>query len=65
VTLSQMRTRDFGASYGVEIMDGPLAGLLSRAVVVLDEHNKVLYTEQVSELEKEPSYERALAAALK
>lgn len=65
VTLSQMRNRDFGTAYGVEIVDGPLAGLLSRAVVVLDEHNKVLYTEQVPEIEKEPSYERALAAALK
>ena len=65
VTLSQMRSRDFGTAYGVEIVDGPLAGLLSRAVVVLDEHNKVLYTEQVPEIEKEPSYERALAAALK
>ena len=65
VTLSQVRSRDFGAAYGVEIADGTLAGLLSRAVVVLDEHNKVLYTEQVPEIEKEPSYERALAAALK
>jgi thiol peroxidase len=65
VTLSQMRSRDFGAAYGVEIVDGPLAGLLSRAVVVLDERNRVLYTEQVPEIEKEPSYERALAAALK
>jgi len=65
VTLSQMRGREFGASYGVEIVDGPLAGLLSRAVIVLDEHNKVVYTEQVPEIEKEPSYERALAAALK
>ncbi len=65
VTLSQMRGREFGVSYGVEIVDGPLAGLLSRAVIVLDEHNKVLYTEQVPEIEKEPTYERALAAALK
>lgn len=65
VTLSQMRGREFGAAYGVEIVDGPLAGLLSRAVVVLDEHNKVLYTEQVPEIEREPTYERALAAALK
>ncbi len=65
VTLSQMRGRDFGTAYGVEIADGPLAGLLSRAVVVLDEHNKVQYTEQVPELEREPSYARALAAALK
>jgi thioredoxin-dependent peroxiredoxin len=65
VTLSQMRSRNFGTTYGVEIVDGPLAGLLARAVVVLDEHNKVLYTEQVPEIEREPSYERALAAALK
>ena len=65
VTLSQMRSREFGTIYGAEIVDGPLAGLLSRAVVVLDEHNKVLYTEQVPEIEREPTYERALAAALK
>jgi len=65
ITLSQMRNRDFGVSYGVEIVDGPLAGLLSRAVVVLDENNKVVYTEQVPEIEQEPAYERALAAALK
>lgn len=65
ITLSQMRGRDFGVSYGVEIVDGPLAGLLSRAVVVLDEHNKVLYTEQVPDIDQEPTYERALAAALK
>lgn len=65
ITLSQLRNRDFGTAYGVEIIDGPLAGLLSRAVVVLDEHNKVLYTEQVPEIEQEPAYERALAAALK
>ncbi len=65
ITLSQMRSRDFGVSYGVEIIDGPLAGLLARAVIVLDEHNKVLYTEQVPDIDQEPTYERALAAALK
>jgi thiol peroxidase len=42
--------------------DGPLAGLLSRAVVVIDEGGKVRYTEQVPEITEEPDYERALAA---
>ena len=41
---------------------GPLQGLLSRAVVVLDENGKVLYTEQVPEITQEPDYEAALAA---
>ena len=65
VTLSQLRNRDFGIAYGVEMTDGPMAGLLSRAVVVLDENNRVLYTEQVPEIAQEPAYERALAAVLK
>ena len=47
VPLSEMRSREFGSSYHVRITDGPLAGLLSRAVVVLDEQGKVIYTEQV------------------
>jgi len=63
VALSELRTRDFGHAYGVRITDGPLAGVLSRAVVVLDEHNKVVYTEQVPEIGQEPNYEKALAAA--
>ncbi len=50
----------FGKAYGVEIVDGPLAGLLARAVVVLNESNKVLYTELVSDIAHEPNYEKAL-----
>jgi len=61
VTLSQLRNRDFGRSWGVEIVDGPLAGLLSRAVVVLDGDGKVVYTQQVPEIKQEPDYEAALA----
>jgi thioredoxin-dependent peroxiredoxin len=52
----------FGDHYGVTIADGPLAGLLSRAVVVVSETGKVLYTEQVPEIAQEPNYDAALAA---
>ncbi len=63
VTLSVMRSPDFGADYGVTIADGPLAGLLSRAVIVLDTSDTVVYAEQVPEIAQEPRYEKALAAA--
>jgi thiol peroxidase len=63
VPLSELRDRAFGKAYGVEMQDGPLAGLLSRAVVVLDAANKVVYAEQVSEIAQEPDYASALAAA--
>lgn len=62
VTLSVMRYPDFGVDYGVTIADGPLAGLLSRAVVVLNENDIVIYTEQVPEIAQEPDYQKALAA---
>ena len=62
VTVSDLRTRDFGKAYGVEQIDGPMAGLLSRAVVVLDASNKVVYTQQVPEITSEPNYDAALAA---
>lgn len=52
----------FGQDYGVAFATGPLTGLLSRAVVVLDEQGTVLYTEQVAETADEPSYEGAVAA---
>lgn len=52
---------DFGKQYGVTIKDGGMAGLYSRAVVVLDEGGKVLYTEQVPEIGQEPNYDAALA----
>jgi len=60
VTASDFRTREFGKKYGVEITNGPLAGLLARAVVVLDETGEVFYTEQVPEITREPNYANAL-----
>jgi thiol peroxidase len=60
--LSMMRDRHFGLDYGVLIQDGALAGLTARAVVVLDESNKVLHTELVSEIANEPNYDAALKA---
>lgn len=60
-TLSDFRGT-FGDDYEVTITDSPMKGLLSRAVIVTDENNKVLYTEQVSEIANEPNYEAALAA---
>ncbi|WP_225413062.1 thiol peroxidase [Stigmatella hybrida] len=53
---------DFGKQYGVTILEGGLAGLYSRAVIVLDEGGKVLHTEQVPEIGQEPNYDAALAA---
>src|SRR5574343_1162783 len=61
-TLSTMRGRDFLQHYGVAIESGPIAGVAARAVVVLDENNKVLHSELVSEIKNEPNYAAALAA---
>lgn len=61
-TLSMMRSKNFAKDYGVLIQDGPLAGLCARAVVILDENNKVVYTEQVPEIAQDPDYDKALAA---
>lgn len=58
--LSAFRS-SFARDYGIEITDGPLKGLCSRAVVLLDENNKVLYTEQVPEITQEPDYDKVLA----
>jgi thiol peroxidase len=63
IPLSMMRDKSFGRDYGVEIIDGPLAGLLSRAVVVIDGKNRVAYTQQVGEIAQEPDYDAALRAA--
>ena len=62
VTLSLMRGAQFAKDYGVQIENGPLAGLTARAIVVLDANNKVTYTELVKELADEPDYEAALKA---
>jgi len=61
-SLSEMHTPGFGSNYGVSITDGPLKSLYSRAVVVLDEENKVLYTQQVPEIVDEPDYDAAIEA---
>ena len=62
VTLSTLRGHDFLQHYGVAIADGPLAGLAARAVVVLDEHDRVLHAELVPEIAQEPDYAAALSA---
>jgi len=59
--LSDFRT-DFGHQYGVQMADGPLQGLLSRAVVVINPEGKIVYEQQVPEITEEPNYEKALAA---
>lgn len=61
VTGSAFRS-DFGDKYGVTMTDGPLAGLLARSVVILDENGEVIYTELVPEITTEPDYDAALAA---
>ena len=62
VTLSEFKDSNFSDAYGVKFADGPLAGLLSRAVVVINEEGEVTYTEQVAEIVNEPNYEAAIAA---
>ncbi len=59
---SVFRSPGFGKDYGVVFTSGPLTGLLSRAVVVVDESGKVIYTQQVPEIADEPDYASALAA---
>jgi thiol peroxidase len=63
VPLSLMRDKNFAKDYGVLIQDGPLAGICARAVVVVDENDKVVYRQLVPEIGQEPDYEKALAAA--
>lgn len=62
VTLSIMRDKNFSKDYGMLIVDGPLAGITARGVVVLDADNKVVYTELVPEIGQEPDYAAAIAA---
>ena len=61
ITLSLMRGRDFMRNYGVKIADSVLAGLTARAVIVLDENDRVLHAELVSEISHEPNYDAALS----
>ena len=60
ITASTFRNPEFGRDYGVAMVDGPLAGLMSRAVVVIDADGRVAYTEQVPEISEEPDYDQAL-----
>ena len=61
LTLSDFANGSFGKDYGLTIMDGALANLHSRCIVVLDETHKIIHTEQVDEITSEPNYETALA----
>lgn len=60
IPLSTFRHPEFGKDYGVLIVDSPMMGLLSRAVVIIDPFKKIIYTEQVSEISHEPNYQAAL-----
>ena len=60
IPASSFRNPEFGKNYGVTLTDGPLSGLLARAIVIIDRNQKVIYTEQVSELTDEPDYEAAI-----
>ena len=62
VGLSAIRHAGFGENYGVQIVEGPLAGMFSRAVVVLDENNTVVHREQIEDIGTEPDYEEAFRA---
>ena len=62
VPLSLMRDKSFAKDYGVLIQDGPLAGICARAVVVIDESDKVVYTQLVPEIGQEPDYDHAIMA---
>ncbi len=60
ITLSTFRNPEFGQDYGLAVADGPLRGLASRCVIIIDENGKVVYTEQVPEIAQEPDYDAAL-----
>ncbi|MBQ8502433.1 MAG: thiol peroxidase [Bacteroides sp.] len=62
IPLSDFRYSDFDENYGVRLADGPLAGLLARAVVVIGRDGRVIYTEMVPEITQEPDYDRIMSA---
>lgn len=62
VGLSAIRHAGFGENYGVQIVEGPLAGMFSRAVVVLDENNTVVHREHIEDISTEPDYDAAFRA---
>ena len=60
IAASAFRSPTFGQKYGLQMIDGPLAGLLARAVLVLDENRNIIYRDLVSEITNEPYYEGAI-----
>lgn len=60
IPASAFRSPDFIKQYGVEMVDGPLAGLLARAVIVIDENFNVIYEELVPEITQEPNYDAVI-----
>ncbi len=64
IPLSVFRCVAFGKDYGVLMTGGGLTGLLSRAIVIIDEEGKVIYTEQVPDIGQEPDYDKALEAVI-
>ena len=62
ISLSAIRHAGFGQNYGVQIVEGPLSGMFSRGVVVLDENNTVVHIEQIEDISKEPDYAAAYKA---
>lgn len=62
ITASTFRSPEFGRSYGVEMIDGTLQGLLARAVFVIDEQQQIIYRELVNEISQEPNYKAAIEA---
>lgn len=65
IPLSVFRSPEFGRDYGVTFISGPLSGLLSRAVIIIDKEGMIAYTEQVPEITEEPDYDAALLALSK
>ncbi len=64
INLSDFKERNFGKDYGVEMINGPLEGLLARAVIVLDENANVIHSQEVEDIDKEPDYLAALKSLL-
>ena len=62
VSLSVFRSSEFGVDYGVTVKNGPMTGLLSRAIVIVNKDGEVIYNEQVPEITQEPDYDSALRA---
>lgn len=62
ITVSVIRDDSFDKAYGVKMIDGPMEGLLSRAIIIIGEDGKIKYTQQVPEIAQDPNFEEALKA---